>query len=160
MYEIGDKVKIKDSLISDKFYGEDVFVWGMEKCLGRTATIVEVIRHSPIKRYKLDIDEYEFNWTGEMFEGKVKEVELEDNNKYLKVDRSVLMFAMRYAIGRQTFAPTIVMENIKYNIHLLSSNEIGMMVRDINDHIGSYGMEPDRKQWMNFKEYLEEKQSH
>ncbi|HHT98249.1 MAG TPA: hypothetical protein GXZ90_10205 [Clostridiales bacterium] len=37
-------------------------------------------------------------------------------NKDLKIDKDMLIFGMRYALGRQTFAPTIVIENIKHNI--------------------------------------------
>lgn len=38
------------------------------------------------------------------------------HNKNLEIDRDMSIFGMRYALGRQTFAPTIVIENIKHNI--------------------------------------------
>lgn len=75
-------------------------------------------------------------------------------DKVFKVERDILFYAMRYAIGRQTFAPTVVIENIKHNIELFNSNDLQMLIRDIEGHIGSYGMECDERNWMGFKEYL------
>lgn len=34
-------------------------------------------------------------------------------NEKLKVDREILFFAFRYALGRMSFAPSTVMDNIK-----------------------------------------------
>ena len=35
--------------------------------------------------------------------------------KKIKVDQDILIYAMRYAIDRKTFAPLAVLENIKHN---------------------------------------------
>ena len=76
-----------------------------------------------------------------------------------EVERDVLMYAMRYAIGRQTFAPSTVVQNIKHNIHLLDNNNLKMMIRDINWHASygenSFGMQCDKELWLGFREYLE-----
>lgn len=77
-----------------------------------------------------------------------------DNKEFL-IDRDMLIFGVRYAIGRQTFAPIIAIENVKYNIEKIDNNTIDVMVRDIEQHHGSYGMECDKLTWMNFKKYLE-----
>lgn len=77
------------------------------------------------------------------------------DNKKLQVDRDMLVFGVRYAIGRQTFAPTIAIENVKHNIENVDNNVIDILIRDIEGHHGSYGMECDKLTWMNFKRYLE-----
>lgn len=77
-------------------------------------------------------------------------------DKQFKVERGILVFAMRYALGRQTFAPTIVMDNIRHNINLLSKENILMLIKDIDEQkdFGGYGMECDEKNWMYFKQFL------
>lgn len=75
-------------------------------------------------------------------------------NKTMQVDRDMLIFGMRYAIGRQTFAPTTAVENIKHNIDKLNDNTLTLLIRDIDEHHGSYGMDCDKQTWMNFKQYL------
>lgn len=77
------------------------------------------------------------------------------HNKNLEIDKDMLIFGMRYALGRQTFAPTIVIENIKHNIDKIDNNIIDIMIRDIEGHPGSLGMDCDVRKWMAFKKYLE-----
>lgn len=75
-----------------------------------------------------------------------------------KVEREILIFAMRYALGRMTFAPTIVIENIKNNIRSFTQNDIKLLIRDIEQQEPfGYGMKCDEETWMNFKQYLIEK---
>ena len=80
-------------------------------------------------------------------------------DKTFKVDRDMLIYGMRYALGRQTFAPSTVVENIKHNIDLVSVHDMGIMIRDIEQHGDldekAYGMECDKQTWMSFKKYLE-----
>ena len=62
---------------------------------------------------------------------------------------------MRYALGRMTFAPTIVIENIKSNILNFTSNEIDIMIKDIEYQAGfGYGHECDEELWLVFANYL------
>lgn len=76
-------------------------------------------------------------------------------DKIFKVERDILLYALRYAIGRMTFAPTIVMDNIKANIDLFTESDIELIIRDIKDkEIYGYGMECDKKQWLGFIDYL------
>lgn len=76
-------------------------------------------------------------------------------NKIFKVERAILVYALRYSMGRQTFAPTIVIENIKENIDLFSVAVVEMMIREIKEK-EVYGAECDKQQWLGFIKYLEE----
>ena len=80
-------------------------------------------------------------------------------DKQFKVERDILIYAMRYAIGRQTFAPLTVVQNIKHNIDLFSADSLKLMIRDIDEqpNFGGYGMECDKRLWLDFKKYLEDK---
>lgn len=64
-----------------------------------------------------------------------------------------LAFAMRYSMGRMTFAPSIVMDLIGSNLHLLSEDEIGMLVSDIED-ARNLGEGAYREKWLEFKNTL------
>jgi hypothetical protein len=77
-------------------------------------------------------------------------------DKKYKVDRDILFYAFRYAIGRQTFAPTTVMENIKCNIKNVSVGDIKAYIREIKEQESyGYGMECDKRDWLSFIDYLE-----
>lgn len=77
-------------------------------------------------------------------------------DKQFRVERDMLIYAMRYALGRMTFAPSTVIENIKCNINLFNNDELKMLIRDIEDQAGfGYGMECDTQTWLSFREYLE-----
>ena len=79
-------------------------------------------------------------------------------DKQFKVDREILMYAMRYALGRMTFAPTTVVENIKHNIDLFSEGDLEIFIRDIEEQESygrqALGMNCDIETWLNFKQYL------
>lgn len=70
------------------------------------------------------------------------------------VDIEILVFAMRYAIGRQTFAPTIVIENIKFNIDKFKKWQIDSMIDEIKSQ-HNYGMDCDEQTWNDFLKYLQ-----
>lgn len=63
-YKVGDKVKIREDLDTDKIYDG----WGcskdMAQCGGKIATIVRCCDNS----YQIDVDDKIYNWTDEMFE--------------------------------------------------------------------------------------------
>lgn len=75
-------------------------------------------------------------------------------NDKLKVDQAILVFALRYSIGRKTYAPSLVIEEIKSNINNVSNNSIEVMIDDIEGHFGSYGDEVDKDNWESFSKYL------
>ena len=68
-------------------------------------------------------------------------------DKQFTVERDILIYAMRYALGRMTFAPTTVIENIKCNIDLFSIDGLKLIIKDIDkqDDFGGYGMECDKR---------------
>ena len=75
--------------------------------------------------------------------------------KQIVVSKDILIFAMRYALGRMTFAPTIVIENIKSNMLNFTPNEIDIMIKDIEYQAGfGYGHECDEELWLDFANYL------
>lgn len=79
-------------------------------------------------------------------------------NKNFKVESSILVFAMRYAMGRQTFAPKIVADNIIANLTLFSCEELELIIRDIDEYDKqfSFGMEYDREMWLILRFHLED----
>lgn len=74
--------------------------------------------------------------------------------KKYKVDRNILFFAFRYSLGRMSYAPGVVTNNIKANIKEISTGDIEAYIGEINE-CESYGMEMDKQHWLNFKNYLE-----
>lgn len=79
-------------------------------------------------------------------------------NKNCEVEVSVLIFAMRYAMGRQTCSPSIVVDNIKHNISKINNIQVEFMIRSIERHgeYFSFGMECDEALWLGFKDYLKD----
>ena len=78
--------------------------------------------------------------------------------KKFKVERDILIYAMRYSLGRMTYSGTVVIDNIKKNIDLFTINDLELLLRDIveQESFGGYGMDCDKNTWMGFKGYLEE----
>lgn len=75
-YQIGDKVKIREDLVTHNYYGDVFFCEEMNEYKGKIAVITNTSRED---RYSIDIDKYDkFVWSGEMFEGKI------DNNVIVK----------------------------------------------------------------------------
>ncbi|MFC0903670.1 hypothetical protein ACFHWD_03075 [Clostridium sp. MT-14] len=69
-YKVGDKVKIREDLITNKEYGDDVFADDMEGYKGRIAYITDTCCES----YELDVDNGSWPWTDEMLESVNKNV--------------------------------------------------------------------------------------
>lgn len=74
----------------------------------------------------------------------------------IKVDIDMLFFALRYALGRQTFAPLIVMETIKNNLNSICLKDIERMAIEIESYTGEMP-DIDKKQWADFVKFLERK---
>lgn len=76
--------------------------------------------------------------------------------KNFLVERDILLYALRYSLGRRTFAPTVVADNIKANISLFNKNDIELIIRDIDEQkdFGGYGDKCDENTFMNLREYL------
>lgn len=75
-------------------------------------------------------------------------------DKGLRVDREILFFAFRYALGRMSYAPSSVIDNIKANINEISTGDIQSYIREIGE-CANYGMEMDERHWLELKEFLE-----
>ena len=69
------------------------------------------------------------------------------------VDSNILVFAFRYALGRQTSAPEMVIEAIKGNIDLFEEWEKRLIIKEI-DECKHPGMECDVLTWLAFKNWL------
>jgi len=66
-HEIGDVVIVRDDLISDEGYGDEIFIGdGMGAFRGKEVTIAEVDNDDA---YLINDDDMEWYWTDEMFEG-------------------------------------------------------------------------------------------
>ena len=75
-------------------------------------------------------------------------------DKNIMIDRDIMIYAFRYALGRQSFAPVTVVENIKHNIDKISDNDLKLYIKEIKE-FENYGMEFDKSHWLNFISYLE-----
>lgn len=69
------------------------------------------------------------------------------------VDRNIIIYAFRYALGRQSYAPSIVTDTIKNNIESISEDDISLFIREINE-CSDYGMNIDKEHWYSFRKYL------
>lgn len=74
-------------------------------------------------------------------------------NKKIIADETILFFAFRYALGRKTTAPSIVIETIMINLKELSTHMLQSCIREINE-CNNYGMDVDKRNWMNLKNEL------
>jgi hypothetical protein len=75
-------------------------------------------------------------------------------DREVKVNIAILMFAFRYALGRQTYAPSMVIETIKENIDAFDKWQLELMVKEINEY-RDLGMVCDIDEWLGFKGWLE-----
>ena len=70
------------------------------------------------------------------------------------VDTHTLFFAFRYALGRKSAAPSIVMTAIIRNIEKLDDIELKRYIKEI-ETCENYGMDSDKENWLNLKKDLE-----
>ena len=68
-YKVGDKVRVREDLIVDQWYGNDKFCSGMYSFEGQTVTI-KIVKEN---KYLIEEDSGKWNWTDEMFSEKVSE---------------------------------------------------------------------------------------
>lgn len=72
-YKVGDRVKIREDLDTNKIYGSWDCSIDMARCGGRIATIVNCYDDS----YHIDVDNESYDWTDEMFENYIEDIEKE-----------------------------------------------------------------------------------
>ena len=76
-------------------------------------------------------------------------------------EEQILICAVRYALGRQSYIVGVVAEYVAIKINKLSEHCIAILIRDIEEEIEFYhrmnqtcGMEMDERKWYNLLEVL------
>ncbi len=69
------------------------------------------------------------------------------------VKREIIVFAFRYALDKEYFAPILVTETIKDNIDKITTLDIELFISEIEEH-PRFSSEIDRKNWSDFLSYL------
>lgn len=75
---------------------------------------------------------------------------------------AVLNWAVRYCLGRMTYAPSMTISFITPLLPYLNENAIRTFDQDIKDHIKydrSFGMECDKSDWMRFWDKVREEKA-
>ena len=77
-------------------------------------------------------------------------------DRKILVESGMLIYALRYALGRTTYAPSVVIENIRHNIDKLNDFTLEIMAKEISEHgkLYSYGDRCDEDTWLEFLDYL------
>ena len=83
-YKVGDKVRIREDLSTEKIYGGCRVVPSMTVFLGKTVTIHKVREN--LNRYEINEDDRVWNWTEEMFEPLESENPSDETNVLCKDD--------------------------------------------------------------------------
>lgn len=76
-----------------------------------------------------------------------------DKYSNITVSREVLLFAFRYSLGRETYAPYVVTKAIKDNIKNITDEDINLYIKEILE-CSMYGADMDKEHWLDFAEYL------
>ena len=74
----------------------------------------------------------------------------------VSVSTAVVLCAFRYALGRKTSAPSMVIETIKGNIDAFDKWQLELMIKEIGES-KDLGMACDIEEWLGFKGWLEKK---
>lgn len=86
MFNVGDKVSIREGLQLGKFYGDCGYVRDMLQYEGKVATITNVFHDSETEvNYKLDIDKGKWFWDSEML------ISTEEDKSYNKEGRMSIL---------------------------------------------------------------------
>lgn len=73
----------------------------------------------------------------------------------------LMVYALRYSLGRLTYAPSTVRKELKANIDKIDNNTLNVMIRDVKEWVerdicSYYNVEKDeQEQWSNFLQWLE-----
>lgn len=75
----------------------------------------------------------------------------------VSVTPDILFFAFRYALGRRTFAPSIVAKEIKHNIKILPTSDLNNIATEIMEAwvVGGLGDECDIRTWTDLHDVIE-----
>jgi hypothetical protein len=72
----------------------------------------------------------------------------------IDVGKEILIFAFRYALGRESYSSVSVMNNIQDNIDNLSDNDITLYIREIKE-FNNYADRIEKDSWFEFAHSLE-----
>lgn len=66
--------------------------------------------------------------------------------------RLLVIYSTRYAMGRQTAAPSTAIKAVKSHAHVLSASDLEQFAEDVDAHArrGALGMDADREDWVAF----------
>jgi hypothetical protein len=67
---------------------------------------------------------------------------------------------MRYALGRQTYMPSLVQDLVKDHHEVLTADDFDQLAREIDEYhgrVGSIGADFDTRDWLRFAEWLRER---
>ena len=73
----------------------------------------------------------------------------------LAVTNDIMFFAFRYALGRSSDAPVLVIDTIKENISSIAEFDLREYIREIYESRNS-GMITNEATWLDFVDYLQE----
>ena len=89
----------------------------------------------------------------------MKRITVEQEINILSEFNTICVCAVRYAVGRKTYMPRLVMDYCLDNLALLKTETLYAIVKDVNDYYERF--EPDQKddfdykEWIAFKVFLE-----
>lgn len=69
------------------------------------------------------------------------------------VDAEMLFYAFRYSLGRRSYAPSWVVDNILANIKELPHDMLQRFITEIEESY-DLGMNMDKREWANLREKL------
>lgn len=68
----------------------------------------------------------------------------------------IVFFAFRYALGRKSYATSLVADYLKLHIDKISQRDIKLYIKEIEE-TEVLGMNIDKEIWTNLKEFLKSK---
>ena len=114
MFNVGDKVSIREGLQLGKFYGDCGYVRDMLQYEGKVATITNVFHDSETEvNYKLDIDKGKWFWDSDML------ISAEGDESYNKEGRMSILNHKD-----KTFSEEVVMEMLKQPVRVTLEDTI------------------------------------
>ena len=73
---------------------------------------------------------------------------MKNNSEKISEDfASIMICAIRYALGRRTYMPSVVCNFVKPRIPKMSDKDLYVIIRDIKE-CRDYGDDCDKKEWM------------
>lgn len=73
----------------------------------------------------------------------------------VEIDRdleTIFLCAIRYAMGRRTYMPSLVCDYITRLLPMVSNQFLRLIMQEYNTYQGDYGDQCDYQTWMKFKE--------